>query len=84
MSPASLLVVCTIALYASLQCSDDGDIAYLEASTNGTFVEQLLMEIGDALSEDLRPHFLKQMWWFFYQSFLVVFAAVDVFLVWFE
>ena len=47
-------------------------------------MEQMLTEIENALPEDLGPHFLKQKWWFFYHPFLIVLAALDVVLVWFE
>ena len=67
-----------------MQCSDDGYIENLESLTNGTFVEQMLTEIEKALPEDLGSNFLKQKWWFFYHPFLIVLAALDVALVWFE
>ena len=47
-------------------------------------MEQMLTEIENALPEDLGPHFLKQKWWFSYHPFLIVLAALDVVLVWFE
>ena len=54
------------------------------ADDHPELVEELLKEIEKALPEDLRPHFLKQKWWFFYHPFLIALAAVDVVLVWFE
>ena len=66
--------------HACLQCSDED----FESMSAGTFVEQMLIKIEKALPEDLRPHFLKQKWWFFYHPFLMALAAVDVVLVWFE
>ena len=67
-----------------MQCPADGHLEDFESLTNGTFVEQMLTEIENALPEDLGPHFLKQKWWFFYNMFLIVLAALDVVLVWFE
>ena len=67
-----------------MQCPADGHLEDFESLTNGTFVEQMLTEIENALPEDLGLHFLKQKWWFFYNMFLIVLAALDVVLVWFE
>ena len=67
-----------------MQCSDDGYIENLESLTNGTFVEQMLKGIENALPEDVGPNFRKQKWWFFYHPFVIALAALDVGFVWFE
>jgi len=66
------------------ECPENGYIEDYEAMINGTVVEQIFTEIKGALPEDLRHNFECQKWWFLYNSFLIVFALLDVIFVWIE